>query len=334
MIENRNLPVLKTYRKDELIRGNGRNTYYLIPSEWIESEIWIHCRKLDHYLNKINKTPQDWYDRWILNISISSERPKCPICGKDSQFRGIYYNYSISCASKSCLLKVRGEGIKLSHSLNNFGERISEILRKSHSDPKSGFNSIECNQRRSIGLKNARSNPNSGYNTKEYRTYLRNHFSNLWKDPNSNYNSDSYRKKLSDAQKFVWSNPGIYSVFHGSHIVPFSYCGIHISMKSGAQRYQSSWELEFYKSLDENELVKSYYTQPFPIPYLWEDGSYHSYFPDCLIKYIDGHKELVEIKPSCFVNDEINQLKFEAGRRYALENNLTFKIVTENEIFN
>jgi hypothetical protein len=68
---------------------------------------------------------------------------------------------------------------------------------------------------------------------------------------------------------------------------------------------------------------------PFSIPYQQGDGTIHRYLPDFLVTYIDSKKEIIEIKPSTFVNYDINVQKFEAAKEYCQINCMSFKIITE-----
>jgi len=63
--------------------------------------------------------------------------------------------------------------------------------------------------------------------------------------------------------------------------------------------YRSSWELRFFKFLDLSKKVEYWSAEPFPIMYLNpKDGQIHRYFPDALVKMVNGKKLLIEIKPN------------------------------------
>jgi hypothetical protein len=105
--------------------------------------------------------------------------------------------------------------------------------------------------------------------------------------------------------------------------------GWHVSPKVvGKVSYDSSWELSAFKSLDADERVLSYERKLFPISYVCE-GVTKSYYPDILITYVDGSKELVEIKPDRKLTDITVQLKLLAAAKWSLNNNIPFSVWTE-----
>jgi len=55
---------------------------------------------------------------------------------------------------------------------------------------------------------------------------------------------------------------------------------------------------------------------------------------DILVEYINGRRELIEIKPKNFLLFEINVEKFRAARKYCLENDINFVIISDDEIKN
>lgn len=105
--------------------------------------------------------------------------------------------------------------------------------------------------------------------------------------------------------------------------------GWHVSSKAGEIWYSSSWELRAYKNLDSDEKVLSYKKEPFPIKYMCE-GVERNYFPDLLVKYVDGSIELIEIKPNRKLLNTTVQLKLLAATKWSLENNIPFSVWTEN----
>ena len=72
MRNNRNLPVLYTIPRWKLETGSGNKKFYFVP--WMER--YVSKNFLSRELSKINKTVQDYYDRWILNIIVPSQRPR------------------------------------------------------------------------------------------------------------------------------------------------------------------------------------------------------------------------------------------------------------------
>jgi len=109
--------------------------------------------------------------------------------------------------------------------------------------------------------------------------------------------------------------------------------GWHDSPKSGLQRYLSSYELIAFKLLDKLSEVIRYESNSLRIPYTLND-KIRTYTIDIVIYYKSGKKDLVEIKPQCFVDtpDEIDIIKWDAAKCYANDNGAEFHIWSEKEI--
>jgi hypothetical protein len=108
--------------------------------------------------------------------------------------------------------------------------------------------------------------------------------------------------------------------------------GVFYSQKNNKDLwYRSSYELMAFTILEGLSAVKFYHTEPFRIPYD-KNGQICNYVPDILVEYIDGKKELIEIKPKIFLNDETNLLKFDAAQQYCKENNYVFSVWTEDHL--
>jgi len=90
---------------------------------------------------------------------------------------------------------------------------------------------------------------------------------------------------------------------------------------------RSSWEKNYIQKIDEDESIVSAIFEPFVVPYFYDQG--RNYIPDILIIYTDGTKKLVEIKPSCFLEAEINKCKFSAAQKYCNEKGMIFEVWTE-----
>jgi hypothetical protein len=161
---------------------------------------------------------------------------------------------------------------------------------------------------------------------------------------------DSWRKKKSDAQKRIWATMPDEERKrrgdnHSKHLTQmildgeFEALPTYIYIKHGWHKsnmaiggkvyYRSSWELEAFKFLDLfPNIVDCYYTCPIAIPYEFY-GKSKNYIPDIFISYIDGTKELVEIKPSPYLSDEKVQAKIIAGDAWCKDNDLKFSVWTE-----
>lgn len=112
----------------------------------------------------------------------------------------------------------------------------------------------------------------------------------------------------------------------------YSETGWYISNKSGKVKYESSWEREYCEVLDKIPEVLKYSTQSLEIEYDLTDGSKRRYRVDFIVTYVDGHNEIIEIKPKRKVDDEIVQLKAKAASKYCRDNNLNYRIITEVEL--
>lgn len=113
--------------------------------------------------------------------------------------------------------------------------------------------------------------------------------------------------------------------------------------------YRSSWERYFMQFLDANINILWWSSEPTRIPYRnpITDKATH-YIPDFLIAYRDrdGNEkiELVEIKPRNqvmgFASNPnlqllavINEAKWEQAKEWCRQNDVVFRVLTENELF-
>lgn len=96
-------------------------------------------------------------------------------------------------------------------------------------------------------------------------------------------------------------------------------------------RYESSYELVAMKLFEEMDHLKSYRRCNFYIEYMC-NNIIKGYIPDFLLIYECGVKEIIEVKPKKRLNEDINKLKFKAGKKYAKTNNLVFSIYTEKDL--
>jgi hypothetical protein len=120
---------------------------------------------------------------------------------------------------------------------------------------------------------------------------------------------------------------------------------------NGIPRYRSSWELTVMKMLDENEGIQQWASESIKIPYRDPfTGKATVYVPDFLVVYTDKdqkkHAEVWEIKPKnqAFAEsvgkNNLNQAqyiknmaKWEVARQYCAKMGLTFRVITEDQIF-
>ena len=114
--------------------------------------------------------------------------------------------------------------------------------------------------------------------------------------------------------------------------------------------YRSSWEFTFCTFCDNNPAVLQWASEPFMVPYRNPlTGKNTIYVPDFLIVYMDKnqqkHAEVIEVKPlkettfesAKSVRDKaavaLNMAKWEAARAFCKSYGLTFRVVTENDIY-
>lgn len=121
-------------------------------------------------------------------------------------------------------------------------------------------------------------------------------------------------------------------------------------------RYMSSWELKFHQFLDNNPSILEWSSEEITIPYIKPtDGKVHRYYPDYWVKYRNKHghlvQEIIEVKPEKqtrtpttrgkrkiqqlheSVTYAINIAKWRAAQNFCRKYGMTFRIVTENQLF-
>lgn len=114
--------------------------------------------------------------------------------------------------------------------------------------------------------------------------------------------------------------------------------------------FRSSWEVRLFKWLDTTPAILQWASEEFSIPYLSPfDNRVHQYFPDALVIYKDKYgnlkKEIVEVKPlketiltpKSSERDKmayvLNQAKWKAAARFAEQQGMTFRVITEKSMF-
>ena len=120
--------------------------------------------------------------------------------------------------------------------------------------------------------------------------------------------------------------------------------------------YRSLWERKFMVYCDRNDKVVEWGSEELVIPYVspW-DGRYHRYFPDFYIKVRTKNgslkKYIIEVKPKnqCTPPERnpkrrtgvwynkvktwgINKAKWKSATEFCLDNNMEFKILTEDHL--
>lgn len=118
----------------------------------------------------------------------------------------------------------------------------------------------------------------------------------------------------------------------------------------GQPRFRSSWESVFMQFCDTNDNVINWASEPVSIPYRHPlTGKMTTYVPDFIVTYRGPNNtvraELIEIKPknqSVLENKmkdrdkaviAINYAKWDQATKWARQNGMTFRVITENDIF-
>lgn len=132
----------------------------------------------------------------------------------------------------------------------------------------------------------------------------------------------------------------------GSYVIK----NAHKYVGKGSPRYRSGWEHAFMRFLDNNEHVVNWASESISIPYRNPvTGKQSMYVPDFLITYRNKNNqliaELVEIKPKkqSVIESKmsardgaivaVNYAKWDAATKWARRNGLTFRVITEDDMF-
>jgi hypothetical protein len=95
------------------------------------------------------------------------------------------------------------------------------------------------------------------------------------------------------------------------------------SIKTGLKCYRSSWEVIFHEN---NPHLLYEHTR---IEYMYNDN-----MKVYIVDFTDlNTRTLYEIKPKEFITDTINQLKIKSAIKWCLNNNFTFKLITQDNLW-
>ena len=118
----------------------------------------------------------------------------------------------------------------------------------------------------------------------------------------------------------------------------------------GVPTYRSGWEFSFMTFLDNNDHVINWASECVAIPYKHPlTGKMSRYFPDFLVTYRQRDNtvkaELIEIKPKkqSIIESKmssrdravvaVNYCKWAAAQAWCKQNGLTFRVLTEEDMF-
>jgi TnsA endonuclease N terminal len=119
----------------------------------------------------------------------------------------------------------------------------------------------------------------------------------------------------------------------------------------GNPTYRSSWEWAVMNMCDNNPSIQKWASEAVKIPYRCPlTGKHTIYVPDFFVNYVDkngkGHAEVWEVKPAAQAikekvgRNKVNQAhyvknmaKWEAARAWCSQQGISFRIISENDIF-
>lgn len=306
-INKKNLPVLYTMPRWKLETGSGSKKSYFVP--WIGK--YVSKNSLGRELSKINRTIQDYYDRWILNITVPSQRPRCEFdgCKCEVAFINLFVNYSRGYCSDSLHHKVVSNSHKARKLTEDHKKKQSESIKKHYKDNPGLSKKIGESISRTY-----REHP-------EKKEIQRQHGIKRYQDPNEVLRSSNIMKELHRKGVFLNVSRGygikseVYSIWENKVI--------HLD---------STWESNFFSTC-EGLKVDRLLRCPFIIKYNRpSDNSIvpSNYYPDFLL----NNHYLIEVKPNYMLDDEVNIAKFNAADLYCRENGLEYVILTEDYLFN
>lgn len=109
--------------------------------------------------------------------------------------------------------------------------------------------------------------------------------------------------------------------------------GFYVSAKNQGKQmhYRSSWEKQVYECLEQMGDVLRWAVEPFSIPYYYR-GKQKQYYPDILVEFADGSKEIWEVKPANQFQLAQNKAKWAAAKHYCQLRGWNFEPITEQRI--
>lgn len=96
--------------------------------------------------------------------------------------------------------------------------------------------------------------------------------------------------------------------------------------------YRSSWELSLMRWLDTSKDVSTWDYECVRIPYVYNDNK-RWYVPDFMVTFVDGRRELWEVKPKEFVGNKKNVMKELAAKTWCTENDVSaHRVLTGDDL--
>lgn len=313
----------------------SKSNKYVHPSVGKKYYICAYCNKnlyyahfIRHLKNVHNISAKDYYHEFLAP---NTKPNHCLNCDKELQFQEFNFPYRDFC-SKACQAKYNsnlGEESKNRWSNPEYRTQMTKLCKKIAKDRwdsvpehvKKAFNS-----QRNKNIKDVFQNPNL-----IIANASRGGKSGIGKKLSKSHR-DKISKSVSNTMKLIKEIcPEKFKINNKRYKQGWHYSN---KVKSGKIYYDSSYELQAFKILDQLITVKEYEKEPFAIEYVYKDRT-HNYWPDLLIIYTNNQKQLIEIKPSSQINFDINQTKFKAALEYCSKDNeiINFQVWTEKEIF-
>lgn len=361
----RYLPILYTIPRYVMVIGADRRAYNLIPfclmdnnisitipfnnkrNNVPESEygVYVHSKKLGYYLRDFNLSIQDYYDRWFLNITVPSDRPKCPVCRKYTKWEEkISLGYRRHCGLNCSQYDLwHGEGSeeyikKQSESMSDFYESggtlkvIWDNLDKYPLFTESFWSEEMSNKRREVAKLKLELGiiKTFGVQYKDKNSKLYKFINGDISDVNSlKYKSNTeehknimrnYAKSRKSGFGYIWDHLECLdenSDFGNNH--RFNSGVYHESKKCiGRCYYRSSYELKYIEILESDDNIISYEIEPnnYKVRYYkYSSGTICTYYPDFVVNAKDGRTIIVEVKPWNLRNTPDNKSKRKECKR-------------------
>lgn len=285
---------------------------FILP-RWVfdsPTDIVVGCKSANRKFASVGLTSQIVYDILVLGLTSPLDRPVCPVCGQPLKFIRFSNGYSATCGKESC----SRESIKRSVTSLWRDSAYRETQVNSHIEWAKKEENLE--KMRQISLmtwqdQDYRDRQIKAHkdwsNVKENRELLRQRSLDAW-------NSEEYRKRQSEAhKKYCINNP--------EKVYNRGVNGVVTCSKAilGSLRYDSSWERYLIEVMDSMDEVVSVERASFWIPYTCGDEQFN-YFPDLIVKFVNGVNILVEIKANWMIeSDEKTTCKLRAGELYVSE---------------
>jgi hypothetical protein len=111
--------------------------------------------------------------------------------------------------------------------------------------------------------------------------------------------------------------------------------GEYLSKKSGATcKFRSGWEEKFMSYLDSEPTIANWTYEKVVIEYVanLRTKKIRKYYPDFYVEYVDGHVEVIEIKPKRKLEQAIIKKKTAAAKVWCEKQGATYRILTEIEL--